>query len=481
VALADDAARVVTRYGYDAWGQFRPEAPDTTRPAVARITATVDGLQLEFSETVLPPVVAPEFPGLQSGVRAFGAVADVSLDGVPVGGSWRYAESVAGRPFGSVLQFASARPLAGNVEVRLNAGVAMDDWNNRNIAAAVSFPVLAGTAAGTGLSTPAIDSPVAATAQLSPFLFQGQLFDPEAGLYYLRARFYDPASGSFLQRDPEAYGDSPNSYAGLAHNPASMRDPSGRGITPPSGPRSPAASPAAVRGRVITSQMPVSQPRTPIASRTPDTVAPTTLRTSKGRGKDGRFEVDDLDAQVSQKTVLEMEGIKARTEMRQSIDRPEKTAGIKRPHNEFEARLFRMSEAQNRELAGVHYREPGSDKITSFVVAGRKASVSTQDILDALKSRGINVKDVVGLDHTHPHGGEAIFSAKAGLETGRISGDIVANFKWSVRAESYDVNFRVIGRTETREATGYNFRDIPSHEKNPIFSKGKGDLDETLD
>lgn len=283
VALADAEARVVTRYAYDAWGQFRPEAPDTTPPAMARITATADGLQLEFSETILPADAAPEFPGLQTAVRSFGEVAEIRLDGVRVDGSWRYVESVAGRPFGSVLQFASARPLVGNVEVRLNAGVAMDDWNNHNLAGSVSFPVAAGAAQGTVLATPATDNPGLATAQLSPFLFQGQYFDPAAGLFYLRTRFYDPASGSFLQRDPEAYTDSPNSYAGLAHNPTTMRDPSGRGILPPSGPRPPAASPAVKGGsRAVPLGGSPNLSRTPGASRTPTAVAPTTSRSAGG-------------------------------------------------------------------------------------------------------------------------------------------------------------------------------------------------------
>jgi RHS repeat-associated protein len=58
-------------------------------------------------------------------------------------------------------------------------------------------------------------------------LFHGQYFDADAGLLYLRARFYDPSTGMYLQHDPIGYEDSPNLYAGLGQNPASLRDPTG--------------------------------------------------------------------------------------------------------------------------------------------------------------------------------------------------------------------------------------------------------------
>ena len=64
----------------------------------------------------------------------------------------------------------------------------------------------------------------------SPFLFHGQVFDYDTGLVYCRARFYDPASGMFLSRDPNGYIDGVNQYAGFANNPISLRDPTGNKI-----------------------------------------------------------------------------------------------------------------------------------------------------------------------------------------------------------------------------------------------------------
>jgi RHS repeat-associated protein len=61
----------------------------------------------------------------------------------------------------------------------------------------------------------------------SPLRFAGQYWDSESGLYYLRARYYDPATAQFLTRDPwVALTHAPYSYAG--DNPLNAADPSGR-------------------------------------------------------------------------------------------------------------------------------------------------------------------------------------------------------------------------------------------------------------
>ena len=69
------------------------------------------------------------------------------------------------------------------------------------------------------------------------FDFAGQQTDGSTGLQYLRARYYDPATGTFLSRDPMAlvpsWTGSPNGYAHF--NPASRSDPSGLDSPWPSG------------------------------------------------------------------------------------------------------------------------------------------------------------------------------------------------------------------------------------------------------
>jgi RHS repeat-associated protein len=69
-------------------------------------------------------------------------------------------------------------------------------------------------------------------ALTNEILFAGQRTDPESGLQYLRARNYDPASGTFLQRDTWGGNDnnsqSQNRYLYAQGDPINRIDPSGR-------------------------------------------------------------------------------------------------------------------------------------------------------------------------------------------------------------------------------------------------------------
>jgi RHS repeat-associated protein len=58
------------------------------------------------------------------------------------------------------------------------------------------------------------------------FLFAGQYKDAESGLYFLRARFYDPSSAQFLSRDP-ALASTRSPYAYVGGNPLNSTDPGG--------------------------------------------------------------------------------------------------------------------------------------------------------------------------------------------------------------------------------------------------------------
>ncbi|HOH66847.1 MAG: RHS repeat-associated core domain-containing protein [Sedimentisphaerales bacterium] len=68
---------------------------------------------------------------------------------------------------------------------------------------------------------------IGASAVNNPYLFTGRRYDVEAGLYYYRARYYDYATGRFLQPDPLGYSGGLNLYAYVRNNPLRWADPYG--------------------------------------------------------------------------------------------------------------------------------------------------------------------------------------------------------------------------------------------------------------
>jgi RHS repeat-associated protein len=67
-------------------------------------------------------------------------------------------------------------------------------------------------------------------------LFTGREYDKETGLYYYRARYYNPQIGRFLQTDPIGYDAGMNLYRYCANNPVTLKDPSGQRPLRPSYP-----------------------------------------------------------------------------------------------------------------------------------------------------------------------------------------------------------------------------------------------------
>jgi RHS repeat-associated protein len=76
-------------------------------------------------------------------------------------------------------------------------------------------------------SVPPETPPRASSAFGNTTLFQGRLWVPELGLYYYRARWYDPMLVNFIERDPAAYADSPNLMQAFRYDPVNRRDPLG--------------------------------------------------------------------------------------------------------------------------------------------------------------------------------------------------------------------------------------------------------------
>ncbi|MDR1891517.1 MAG: S8 family serine peptidase [Oscillospiraceae bacterium] len=81
---------------------------------------------------------------------------------------------------------------------------------------------------GNGSQTFAYDAygnETTAAGSNNPFRYSGEYFDASTGLYYLRARYYDPQIGRFTQEDPAR--DGINWYAYCAGDPVNYWDPSG--------------------------------------------------------------------------------------------------------------------------------------------------------------------------------------------------------------------------------------------------------------
>jgi RHS repeat-associated protein len=62
---------------------------------------------------------------------------------------------------------------------------------------------------------------------VQPYAFTGREWDPETGLYYYRARYYDPKIGRFMSEDPIRFLGGVNFYAYVENNPINRTDPFG--------------------------------------------------------------------------------------------------------------------------------------------------------------------------------------------------------------------------------------------------------------
>lgn len=82
----------------------------------------------------------------------------------------------------------------------------------------------------------AFGNPTQTTSFRNSYLFTGREYDPETGLYYYRARYYDPMVGRFVSKDPISFaGGDANLYGYVQNNPVNWTDPWGLASWPANG------------------------------------------------------------------------------------------------------------------------------------------------------------------------------------------------------------------------------------------------------
>jgi RHS repeat-associated protein len=62
---------------------------------------------------------------------------------------------------------------------------------------------------------------------VNPYRYTGRDYDPETGLQYSRARYYDPTVGRFISEDPIRFEGGIDFYSYVTGNPVNLIDPSG--------------------------------------------------------------------------------------------------------------------------------------------------------------------------------------------------------------------------------------------------------------
>ena len=127
----------------------------------------------------------------------------------------------------------------GTVAANVQTGLGTDERFTRSVGGTASYyltDALGSTvgitnATGTAVQTTYSYDPYgvttqAGTANTNPYKFTGRQ-DDGAGLYYFRARYYNPAWGRFVSEDPIGLAGGINLYAYVGGNPVGVIDPYG--------------------------------------------------------------------------------------------------------------------------------------------------------------------------------------------------------------------------------------------------------------
>jgi len=128
---------------------------------------------------------------------------------------------------------------AGNVLARYTQGLKTDELLSELRSGTTSYYEQDTLSSVTSLSNPAgsvtntytfdsFGNVTTSTGSLTnPFQYTGRDNDSEIGLYYYRARYFDPKVGRFMSEDPLGVRDHLNMYAYVHNNPINFDDPLG--------------------------------------------------------------------------------------------------------------------------------------------------------------------------------------------------------------------------------------------------------------
>lgn len=203
VSIIDTAAETTATFAYDAAGQ-RTRSVVTTVGGTTETTYTYDGLTLLALESRT-------------------ATRSTKL-------AYLYDES--GRPYAGIVTLPDTSPILFGL-VTTDRGDVVELVDGTGTAFALYLYDAYGNPTGTETtSTPGgLSAPDAAMiAAIQPLRYAGYSFDAFSGLYYLSARYYDPASCQFVSKDPAKADGEESSYQYCRGDPIGGTDPSGRYI-----------------------------------------------------------------------------------------------------------------------------------------------------------------------------------------------------------------------------------------------------------
>ena len=233
IGLVDDQGQRVERVRYDTFGRPVVEAKDAAAPQVAQVLYDGNDVHVVFTEPVFAPVdeLVPQADITEELVELEYLLQFRDHTNTPLAGTWAFDTDVPGTEANTTLTFTPSAPLdtTKTHTLHIPPGALQDDWAND---AALTLALPAPSAGNyTGPAAGSTAQPrLGRSTTPNELFFQSHLWVADAGLYHMKARAYDPSTGLFLQRDPVAYLDALNLYAGFANDPINNTDPTGRFI-----------------------------------------------------------------------------------------------------------------------------------------------------------------------------------------------------------------------------------------------------------